>query len=301
MSDSVEVDDLVTPAPSGVALAPNVIAVIGCDGSGKSTLSRWLAEELGRHRASQFVYFGTGDGPGSRLITTLNWLKQRSRFNKKTPAPESVPDKQANSGESAQAGSVAMLAKKKQKGKAPTILRLVWAAAALSDRKGKMRELDRCVSSGMVVVTDRYPQAEFWGVHDGPRLGYLLEAKSSGLLYRIAQWEQSAYLAMVQRKPDLVILLDVSVEVAHARRPEEPLDELERRIKVARSLRFQNAVRVVLDASEPLEIVQQKALKVALNTEAADSVHDSGTKHKNADSDDGLTNSDGSNVNVRSM
>ncbi|MFK7994593.1 MAG: hypothetical protein AB8B87_10680 [Granulosicoccus sp.] len=274
-----------------------VVAVIGCDGSGKSTLSRWLADELGLRRESRFIYFGTGDGPGSLLIRTLNWLKSRSRFNHKASTVSPITTSAGHDG-AAHVTASGNKTSSAGKRKAPDVLRLVWAAAALLDRRGKMRQLDRFVSQGMIVVTDRYPQAEFWGVHDGPRLGYLLETRSRGVMHTFARWEQAAYFKMVQRKPDLVLLLDVSVELAHTRRPEEPVDELKRRIHVAQSLRFQQATRVVLDASDPLEVVQQKALHAVINTNPH---HDSEKMRKNAGHDSQHTKSDNPNVNVRSM
>jgi len=269
LSKPPETGNAMTQGPADCGRPHRVIAVIGCDGSGKSTLSRWLSDELAQHGDgdSQFIYFGTGDGPGSRLIRVLNWLKKRSRFGQKPSATDKVDGGQAVAGAAVSVDGVAgkVPTTTGNTNKAPTVLRLLWAAAALSDRRAKMRELDRAVGGGMTVVTDRYPQAEFWGVHDGPRLGYLLEAESSRWLQAIARREQSAYFNLVQRKPDLVILLDVSVELAHSRRPEEPVDELRRRIHVARSLRLQGAHRVVLDASEPLDVVQRKALQAALN------------------------------------
>lgn len=242
-------------------IIPTVVAVIGCDGSGKSTVSRWLVEELGKRHTTRFIYFGTGDGPGSRLRRVLNWLKQKSRYGK-PPAPADL-SRAAGTGAGIQSGSDDTLSRSRTN-KAPDVLRLVWAAAVLSERLGKMREMDRAVNSGMLVVTDRYPQAEFWGIHDGPRLGYLLETRTGGLLHRIARWEQASYLKLVQRKPDLVLLLDVSLDLALARRPEESADELKRRISVARALTFQGAHRLVLDPSEPLMVVQEKALKAVL-------------------------------------
>jgi thymidylate kinase len=248
---------------------PAVIAVVGCDGSGKSTLSRWLVEELGKHQETRFIYFGTGDGPGSRLRRTLNWLKKKSRYGKPSVAADLSP-----SADTARAGNFEQGINQPEADgnpspsstdKAPDALRLVWAAAVLAERLGKMRELRHAADAGVMIVTDRYPQAEFWGIHDGPRLGYLLETRTTGLLYRIACWEQAAYLKIAQRKPDMVMLLDVSVEMAHQRRPEEPIDELKKRIHVARSLTFQGAHRVVLDSSEPLKVVQEKALQAVLD------------------------------------
>ncbi len=256
---------------------PTVIAVVGCDGSGKSTLSRWLVEELGKTHATQFLYFGTGDGPGSRLRRTLNWLKKKSRYSKPPVQTNTFLPANAQVRGSNGAGSESTTAKKPSHSgadKAPDVLRLVWAAAVLSERTGKMRDMARAADTGTLIVTDRYPQAESWGIHDGPRLGYLLETRTSGLLFRIAEWEQASYLRIAQRKPNLVLLLDVSLELASQRRPEEPIGELKKRIDVARSLTFQGAHRVVLDSSEPLAIVREKALQVVLDTLAGNPMQD---------------------------
>lgn len=229
-----------------------VVALIGSDGSGKSSVSRWLADELAGQFDTRFLYFGTGDGPGSALIKSMNWLKNHSRYGK--------PAGQQDTTDGAEKP------REPSKTRTPDMVRLAWAATAMFERIKKMREVEIAVRKGAVVITDRYPQAEFWGIHDGPRLGYLLETRQRGLLHRIAQWEHSAYEKMAHRKPDLILLLDVAPEIAHSRRSEETLDELTRRISVARALTFQGARRLVLDSSEPLPVVKRKALQAVLDT-----------------------------------
>lgn len=228
-----------------------VVALIGSDGSGKSTVSRWLAEELKGQFDTKFLYFGTGDGPGSLLIKSLNWLKNHSRYGK-------AGSQQCTSGGTGNT-------RESGKSRPPDIMRLIWAATAVSERMSKMRVLKNAARAGRIVITDRYPQAEFWGIHDGPRLGYLLETRNRGLLHRIARWEHVAYVKLAQQKPDLVLLLDVAPEIAHDRRGEEAIDELRRRIKFARALTFQGAERIVLNSSEPLPVVKQQALQAVLN------------------------------------
>ncbi|NND89818.1 MAG: hypothetical protein HKN42_03065 [Granulosicoccus sp.] len=249
-----------------------LIAVIGCDGSGKSTVSRWLVQELAKAHDTRFIYFGTGDGPGGVPIRVLNWLKKKSRYGNPAVANSTARAIVDACADGENTAKVAMRAqhdaaspgqnsrRKAGAEKAPDLLRLIWAATVYAERRRKMRSLDKDLAAGRVVVSDRYPQAEIPGIHDGPRLGYLLEKKGRGLLKRIAEMEQSAYLKLVQRKPDLLLLLDVPVTVALERRPEETLEELENRARIARALTFQNAHRIVLDSSEPLSVIKKKAL-----------------------------------------
>lgn len=235
-----------------------VMAIIGSDGSGKSSVSRWLAEILDTAFDARFLYFGTGDGPGSPIRRALNALKRRSRFGTAPTVPENngskdVPQNAADS--------------------APTVLRLIWATVVGWERAGKMRALGRARRAGFVVVTDRYPQNEQMGIHDGPRLNHLYSTHTGGLAGVFARVEHSLYAWFAQQIPVRVLLLDVPFELACQRRPEESEAELTRRIAVARTLRFGDAPRIVIDAAQPLAVVKARALRAALEALSADSAY----------------------------
>ena len=127
-----------------------------------------------------------------------------------------------------------------------------------------MRALERARRAGLTVVTDRFPQNERGGIHDGPRLHDLIETGAGGPARAFARLERAAYARLARHVPDRVLLLDVPLELARRRRPEEPEAELARRIAVARALRYADAPRTVLDASAPLEAVKAEALRAAL-------------------------------------
>ena len=230
------------------------IAVIGSDGSGKSTVSRWLAETLDAAFGARFLYFGTGDGPGSPLRRVLNGLKRRSRFG-----GEALPGKSSAAARSRPAGNTA-----------PASLRLIWAAVVAWERPGKMRALTRARRARLIVVTDRYPQNEQGGIHDGPRLSDLLERRAGDPLRVLARLEQSVYARLARQPPDRVLLLDVPFELARQRRPEEPEAELRRRVAVARALGYEGAPRLVIDAAEPLPTVKARSLRAALDALSRD-------------------------------
>ncbi|MFT4549579.1 MAG: thymidylate kinase [Pseudoalteromonas tetraodonis] len=219
-----------------------IVALIGSDGSGKSTVSRRLVDELDKKIDTRFIYFGTGDGPASLLRLPLIWLRSiRSRAGSSGAGKD---------GESAESESPQV----------PGLAKALWAITVAIERRAKLRRARRAAASGIVVITDRFPQIEFPGIHDGPRLARWLELKG-GLRHRISVWEQGVYRRIAETPPDLVVLLDVTLEVALARRPEEPENELRRRIEVARSLTYSGTCRMIEDASQPLDTVVAGAFK----------------------------------------
>ena len=88
-----------------------------------------------------------------------------------------------------------------------------------------------------------------------------------------------------------MILLNVATDIAHMRRPEESIDELTRRIKIAQALTFQGARRVVLDSGESLPVVQSRALQAVLDalppsqlsTTSTQTLQESERAHKKVD------------------
>ena len=104
----------------------------------------------------------------------------------------------------------------------------------------------------MIVICDRYPQTQFMGFNDGPRLSPWLEHRSR-VLRALARWEHDAYRMAALQPPDLVVKLHVTPEVAAQRKPGMQRENLVRRTQAVRQLTFPHATHVVdLDSDQPL-------------------------------------------------
>ncbi len=111
------------------------------------------------------------------------------------------------------------------------------------------------------MIADRYPQAQFPGISDGP----LLDGWSGKRwpLSAIAAWEARPYLDADANGPDLVLRLNVGQAAAEARRPEHDPIDLARRRALVRSLRFADPRTTVveIDADLPYEDVLAASLE----------------------------------------
>ena len=111
----------------------------------------------------------------------------------------------------------------------------------------------------MVVLSDRFPQSQFPGLNDGPRLSRWLNDDS-----RLRRWaarhEQAGFQLVNLSPPDLVLKLHVSPEVASRRKPETPQHQVRSGIEMVQQLRFPETTKVVdLDAEQPLTTVLLEA------------------------------------------
>jgi len=213
-----------------------VVAVVGSDGSGKSTLSRALAESFADHRQVVHIYLGSGDGPSSLLRRPLNRIKRAVLGAKGSPARRQAVQARAP--------------------RALDASRSVWALVLAQEKRSKLRQARRAARQGALVLCDRYPQAQVPGIIDGPLLDAWL---SSGSRWRqeLAKWERQPYAQAHAFQPDLVIRLLVDDETAARRRPGHDPEELASRKRVVEELRFDRAALgvVEVDANRPFETV----------------------------------------------
>lgn len=212
-----------------------VVALLGADGSGKSTLVAMLARLLAAKLDVLPIYFGSGDGPSSLYRLPMRLLARRLHGPITGGAPTSLAKR---------AGLL------RQLGWVP------WAVALAAEKQTRFRHTIRARNRGMVVLCDRFPQNQVQGFNDGPLLGAW--ATAPGRFKRaLAQWEASVYAAGMQVfPPDLVIKLIVTPAVAVIRKPEMTTAEVARRVEAIRSLRFPSSTLVVeLDADRPLDEV----------------------------------------------
>ena len=212
-----------------------IIAFVGVDGAGKSTVLKALKQWLTWKLDVYFVYFGSGDGPSSflrwPLLTALRVYrffrpKKISKTNKPGAARRKI-----------------------------TLSRFIWAIVLGFEKKRKMKSALLAKRRGMIVLSDRYPQTWQEGFNDGPILAPLRQHKSS-LIRRIAEWEYQVYKNCEQLGPDLLLKLLIPPEVALKRKGGMSIDELKERIHVVKNIPGNPNTRITtINCDKPLNNV----------------------------------------------
>lgn len=222
-----------------------LVAVVGADGSGKSTvtqaITRWLSAESDAVR----VYFGNGKGSISVPRRLLEFGAALVRRVARAPGRPTAD------------GPV--VRERSHRGAGKSWLRdvgdLLWIVTLTRERHQRFRRARRARNQGMVVICDRFPQAQLPGLNDGPWLGHWLQDRSP-IRRMVARRELAAIRLAEHHAPDLVVKLHVPLHTAQARRANTPTEQLAQKSREIRALQYPNAGRTVdIDASQPLERV----------------------------------------------
>jgi thymidylate kinase len=221
-----------------------LIALIGADGSGKSTivheLRRWLSWKLDVHTC----YMGTSQR-----------LSLPSRIAKSTSQIVAwLGDKcSAISGEK---NSVSRVLERIHL----WTRYLVHLSIAVM-RYNRHRASRRKAAQGSIVISDRYPLEGFSRVtdnsrhpQDGPRISWMCrDAKAKGPVAYLARKENQLYGKI--QPPDYVIVLHVCSETSLQRKPEIDQQIIQAKIQAIEKLE-RDGLRVIdIDANQPLEEV----------------------------------------------
>lgn len=228
-----------TPLPPNQPL-PYVIAVTGCDGAGKSTLSEDLQARLDPGAPVEWLYLGQSSGNIARWIENLPLVG---------PSLERYLKRKANRAHDEKDQTSSM---------ATTLVIFILSHW----RAHKFRRMLRLNRRGVVVVTDRYPQAEVPGFHfDGAGLGAV--KADSWLGRKLAEREQRLYQWMASHIPALVIRLNIDADTARQRKPDHRLSILRDKVEILPGLLFNGADILDLDGRDPYDQVLQTALAAA--------------------------------------
>lgn len=211
-----------------------MVAIVGVDGSGKSTVTTAIREWLGAEIDVVPLYFGTGNGRPSLLLRPFKLMVPLiQRLIKVKP-------------KGASHGKISNHAP----GPLYSALMMLWAAIVAHEKRGKLLAARRGADRGLIVLTDRYPQDEIVEFNDGPLLSRL-----SSVPNWLRRFEASAYALSRRLRPDLVIKLDVLPETAARREPDMDPALISRRVADLRRLTFRGARAITVDAEQPLKDV----------------------------------------------
>ena len=222
------------PAPATEKLAP-LIAVVGTDGSGKSTVSGALLEWLQRYGPADTAHLGLRSGDAGRAIKRLPLVGIASeRFlQKKATRARDTKDKIPD----------------------PATAFVIYMFSVFRIRRFKKMMEKR--HNGTIIITDRYPQTEVPGFYDGP--GLSAARAEDAFTQRLARKEAAQYAWMASYVPDLVIRLNVDLETAFARKPDHKYESLRQKVAATPKLKFNGAKIVDLSSLDPLETVIAQA------------------------------------------
>lgn len=224
-------------AAKHVIVMPHVVAVVGCDGSGKTRLVKDIVATLQKTGRAERWYMGLVSGEAGDKIKELPLIGVRLEHYLASKVRR------------------AQDMKKKVPGPATAIVMYLFSRW----RERRMRLLKKRSESGVLVIAERFPQAEIAGFHyDGP--GIAVERSSSRLVRNIARREQRLYERITVLRPALIIRLTIDPDTAYARKPDHPLAELRDKTSLMPLIHYNGAPIFEIDSCLPYETVLSTAL-----------------------------------------
>jgi thymidylate kinase len=199
-----------------------VIALVGADGSGKSTCARILRDWLGRELRAGHAHVGRP--PRTALTLALGAALKLGRRFKGLLGPRVVAQ-----------------------------LELLRVAGTARDRYRLARRAGRFAAQGGVMICERYPIEQNRAlVGPSGAQGIALAARG-----RFADWLRRYEAACYSRisPPDLVLFLSIEPEEAVARKREEPSEYVRRRARLLRDADWSAANARTIEAGRPLDEV----------------------------------------------
>ncbi|WP_254454621.1 nucleoside triphosphate hydrolase [Acetobacter estunensis] len=216
-----------------MSVSSPIIALVGSDGSGKTTVGTELLAWMRESRPTEMCHLGKQTGNWGRAIAKLPLIGQKM-------------DR-----------SVLHTTRKARKEKEIHFPQAVIIFALSMRRVIRFRRMLQLHRQGLCILTDRYPQTAVPGPMDGPSLTF--SRRNSSIVQALAMVEFGLYGWMASYVPDLVIRLNVDLETAVKRKPDHRVESLERKVADVPKLSFNGAPILDIDATQPLDTVLAQA------------------------------------------
>jgi thymidylate kinase len=199
------------------------IAFLGQDGAGKTTVTQKLIKWWNWKMDIRYLYFGSGE----------NYSSWKKRLSNKLPSNR--------------------------------VFKYLKAALVIIDLRDVQRHAYRSIKraqkyikKGGVAIYDRFPQNEYPGICDGPKIRlFLSKNMGNGLLTRLllpfAHSEEKYINKILFYSPDVVFKLILPPEESIRRKPQENLEMVSRKHEIIKSLAFEGSDVYTIDATMPFD------------------------------------------------
>lgn len=209
-----------------------IIAIVGSDGSGKSTQIKTLTKILKRKIDVESLYMGSNKGSRSRLrkcIENIDANVNKSRNQKKNSTQRFVT--------------------------------MILALSVAWEKKNKIEKSSNFKKAGVFVICDRYPQTKTFGYNDGLLLHKKYFGTNNIFIKQLLKYELKCYTSTKFQSPDIIFKL-IANPALLAKRRNMTLEEVVKKQEGIKSLEFKNHSKVVqVDANQTINEVTSFILK----------------------------------------
>lgn len=225
------------------------ICFLGADGSGKSTASidicKWLNWKI---EASRF-YLGSGDHYNSFLKKILSKASSANSRSKST-----LPNKEPSEckGVSVKRKPQTSSFKKILKRGYDTLQSIYLKKIAVRSYK-EIKKAQKYVSEGAIAIFDRFPQNQFPGIYDGPKIAHRWNDSKNIIIKLQKKAEERAILRAQEYQPDVVFKLLLPPEESVRRKPDHTIEEIRPKAEITSKIVFDRSVVYEIDATQPYE------------------------------------------------
>ena len=217
------------------------VAFIGQDGSGKSTVTSDIKKWLNWKVDARRFYLGSGDYRGilKRLLSRVPKTKQVSE--KATDNKVSTENNEPKN--------------KKKKSIKSFIVAVLTAEDFVIIARRAYKEAckaEKYRRKGGVVLYDRFPQIQFEGINDGPKVvDYYTKTGLDYDILKLMAKKEMRYLRKTQRyRPQIVFKLLLPPEESQRRRPSDNIEFLRRKHEITKALQFDGSKILIVDATQ---------------------------------------------------
>lgn len=199
------------------------IAFIGQDGAGKSTVVKNIHDWLSWKCDIQEYYMGCGDGYNSVVKKLMTFCSNKARTKSLVQ-----------------------------------FLSIIHYCLVARRVKGNIKSAKRFSAKGSIILFDRYPQIQFYGINDGPKIREItqrhkLPSMIQAIIHKYAEYEEKCYALATKYNPSLVVKLILPPEESAKRKPAESIEDIRKKSYIISSLVFPESDILSIDATMDYE------------------------------------------------
>lgn len=208
-----------------------IFAIVGSDGSGKSTQISILTKLFKKKVDVVNFYMGSNKGSMSRHRKVISAIYRKAEALK---SPALRPFQK--------------------------IASLALAFSMAWEKRSKIKQANYLRDKGVIVICDRFPQTESPGRNDGPKLPRTYDKTKNPLFGFLMKQEVKLYSCGANRCPDIIFKILVDPEILSSRR-NMSINDVQLKQEGVRNLKFGASKVVEIDGNQPIELVSSEILK----------------------------------------